>query len=281
MDLVSEAVVSRHGRRVQKGTVIFREGESHKEMYIIQEGLVRLQRRVGSEEVVLAILQAGEFFGEMCLWDSTRSASAIAETDSLVIAIDTDTFLQILSDSPELSRRVIGRLVQRLRANDEQILKLMTRDESTRLAEALYRQLRDRPQDADGLISVAPLDEALLASMAGVLPSNAERFLERLVRLGVLHHGDGARLVCRSLRDLEDFLDYCEMKREVDPLHLEELAKLAGMPLTEAEILADRVIQKRLSGHERKAGQRALKTPFQRYLQLKLRFEFTKAGSVS
>ena len=60
----------------------FREGDLGTEMYIINEGKVEILNQVGDEEQVLAVLEKGDFFGEMSvLEDLPRAATARAATD--------------------------------------------------------------------------------------------------------------------------------------------------------------------------------------------------------
>ncbi len=65
MDLLS--LYQKFCKLYPAGTVLFNEGDSGQEMYIIQSGLVQITRKVGTKDTVLADLPAGELFGEMAL----------------------------------------------------------------------------------------------------------------------------------------------------------------------------------------------------------------------
>ena len=74
---VSDEVFKRYGRAYKPGEVIFREGDAGETMFIIQEGEVRIHKRVRDKETTLAVLKDGDFFGEMAIIDKEpRSASA-------------------------------------------------------------------------------------------------------------------------------------------------------------------------------------------------------------
>ena len=273
MDLVS-AAIDRHGRRLQPEEVIFREGEPSGEMYVIREGTVRVLKRVDDEEICLAILGPGEFFGEMGLLPSPRSVTVVAESEVLLIAIDATTFGQMLSETPELARRILARLAERLRTVDERLVNTMTSEAPVRVIRILHG-LASQGEPVDERIALpAGVDDGLVAGQAGVLPSVVASIRERLEDMGMLGRSSDGRWWVSSLRDLEDFAEYFERKRTVDSLGLDELAGLAGMELAEAEVLAERVIAKRLAVPERGIQAGGLKTPLQRYLELKLRFEF-------
>jgi hypothetical protein len=102
------------------GEYIFREGDLGTEMYIINEGKVEILNRLGDEDRVLAVLEKGDFFGEMSvLEDLPRAASARALTDSRMLQINGSTFDQMLQSNPEIAVRMMRKLSRRLRETDE------------------------------------------------------------------------------------------------------------------------------------------------------------------
>jgi len=71
-------LLQKFGKTVPAGTVLFKDGESGNQMYVIHSGKVKITKKVGSVEKTLAILPAGEFFGEMAILNNEpRTASAI------------------------------------------------------------------------------------------------------------------------------------------------------------------------------------------------------------
>jgi hypothetical protein len=110
----------------QAGEYIFREGDLGTEMYIINEGKVEILNRVGEEEQVLAILEKGDFFGEMSvLEDLPRAATARAATEVRLLQINGSTFDQLLQGNPEIAVRMMRKLSRRLRETDEMIKSLL------------------------------------------------------------------------------------------------------------------------------------------------------------
>lgn len=102
---------------VKEGEVILVEGDSGREMYIIEEGRVEIFRKTEGGEHRLGLLEPGDFFGEMGLLDDQpRAASARAAVDSRLLCIDQTTFEQMIRRHPELSIRIMRSLCQRLRA---------------------------------------------------------------------------------------------------------------------------------------------------------------------
>ncbi|MFN3414404.1 MAG: cyclic nucleotide-binding domain-containing protein [Thermoanaerobaculum sp.] len=83
------------------GTYVFRQGEPGSEMFIIQEGKVEILTQKGQREVLLAVLEEGDFFGEMAvLEDLPRTASARTLTPCQLLRIDRQTFDQLIRQKP-------------------------------------------------------------------------------------------------------------------------------------------------------------------------------------
>lgn len=103
------------------GSYVFREGESGEEMYILQEGEVEIVKRYGPQEKRLALLESGDFFGEMSMLENRpRNASARVVADAKVLAIDPSTFDQMLREYPEVAVRMLRGLCQRLRRYEDE-----------------------------------------------------------------------------------------------------------------------------------------------------------------
>ena len=83
----------------KSGQKIFAEGEQGDKLYIILDGEVRISKFIpGAGEEALAILERGDFFGEMALIDNaSRSADAIAHTDVTVLPVQSRLLTEILS----------------------------------------------------------------------------------------------------------------------------------------------------------------------------------------
>lgn len=108
--------------------VIFREGESGQAMYVVLSGQVRISTVIpGVGEEALAILRAGDYFGEMALIDEfPRSASVIAHEGPVsLLILHKEAFQRALSEDAELARRLLWVLVRtlsgRLRETDERL----------------------------------------------------------------------------------------------------------------------------------------------------------------
>jgi CRP-like cAMP-binding protein len=93
-------------------------------MYFILEGELRVRINVMGKETILATLGAGEFFGDIALFDhGPRSADVLANTDSVVVKISSAAVDELSKTAPELATpflRAIGKtLTARIRADNK------------------------------------------------------------------------------------------------------------------------------------------------------------------
>ena len=109
-------------KRYPKGTVLFHEGDEGEDMYIIQSGKVAIKKRVPHGETTLAILEKGDFFGEMALLERMpRSAGAEMVEDGDLIVIGSDVFGDMIKANPEIAFRMMRKYSIRLRETTKQI----------------------------------------------------------------------------------------------------------------------------------------------------------------
>lgn len=102
----------------EKGKGIFAEGEVGNCMYIIFKGEVKIHKG----EQLLAVLKENDFFGELSLLDTeTRSASATALTDLLLLKIDQEPFYELMESRVEVARGIIQTLCKRVRRLNTQL----------------------------------------------------------------------------------------------------------------------------------------------------------------
>ncbi len=116
--------------RFREGSTVFREGEKGDKLYIVLDGRVRISKFIpGVGEEALAVLDRGDFFGEMALIDDkARSADAKAhDGDATVLSIDRATLNEILSMDPHASLQFLNLLCRmisrRLREINEKIVQ--------------------------------------------------------------------------------------------------------------------------------------------------------------
>lgn len=101
------------------GRFIFHEGDLGTEMFIIHEGQVEILQESPAGPRQIAVLERGDFFGEMSILEELpRNASARAVTAVNIIMIDGATFDSMLRAHPEIGIRIMRKLSRRVRETD-------------------------------------------------------------------------------------------------------------------------------------------------------------------
>src|ERR1700761_6761766 len=107
------------------GDVIFEDGSTGRELYVVLGGKVEIAKVNGGSKTVIITLGKGEFFGEMAVIDgSSRSATAIAATaGTRVMRINHARFVYLVSQQPAFALMIMDALSQRLRASNDRTFK--------------------------------------------------------------------------------------------------------------------------------------------------------------
>jgi hypothetical protein len=103
---------------------VVKQGEPGDAMYLVLEGEVRVRMMINGKETLLAVLSAGDFFGEIALFDhGPRSADVVANEDSTLLKISASGFQRLAAEAPDLATPFLlsmGKtLTQRIRADNK------------------------------------------------------------------------------------------------------------------------------------------------------------------
>ena len=207
-----ETLFQRFGKEFPKGTELFREGETGKEMFVIQAGKVSITKHVRDVAKVLAVLGPGEFFGEMAIISNKpRNASAVVQEDARLLVIDPKTFEGMIRGNAEIAVRMIKKLAERLSEADAQIENLLHHDPASRVVHHILQATltRGRPLEEGGIEIDFLVRE--MPRQLGVGEPAVRSMLDKLERAGLLERGPD-RLTVYDTDRLHDFLQYLEMK---------------------------------------------------------------------
>jgi CRP-like cAMP-binding protein len=211
--MADDKLYERFGREFTTGHVLFRDGEAGKEMFVIQSGKVRIHKTVRDVDKTLAVLGAGEFFGEMSILNNKpRSASATVEEPARLLVIDPKTFEAMVRGNAEIAIRLIKKLATRLQETDDQIENLLLRDHNSRVVHFLsHIAIKQGQQTADGLQLEISLKEIALKIGLEIDPVN--EVMNKLIRARLVKLTETG-LVIQDVNKLREFLEFLEMKEK-------------------------------------------------------------------
>ena len=113
------------GRAYHDKEAIIQQGETGDCMYVVQSGQVEVVRVAEGKDRLLAVLGAGDFFGEMAIFDrDVRSATVRAKGEVRVLTVDRTTFLRRISEDPSLAFRIVEKMSSRIRELNEEVSRL-------------------------------------------------------------------------------------------------------------------------------------------------------------
>lgn len=198
--LASVSLAEQHRPR----TFLFMEGDPALWLYLVRGGRVKILKhsRTG-KDVVLEILGPGEVVGGVAVLEGRPyPASAQALEAAAVLKIPREPLLALTESHPDIVRRMVLLIGQRLRGAHESMRALAAEPVEQRLAAALLRLVeREGVAEQDGSRLPYRLTRQSLAEMAGTTVETTIRVLSRWGRDGLLADEDG-RLLLRDLHAL-------------------------------------------------------------------------------
>ena len=192
------ALVQRaHLRTVAGGGAVFLMGDPGDSMMAILNGTVRISApSPDGKEIILGLLQPGEFFGELALLDGReRSADAKAMTDCTLAILNRRDVLQFLDRSPGGWPSVVAVLCDRLRRTTLQITEVALLELPVRLAKALLRLTAI----AAGTAGSIKLSQRELGNIVGATRESVNKCMREWQRNGAIQiDGNSIRILDRD-----------------------------------------------------------------------------------
>ena len=188
-------------RRYRLGETIFDRGSEGREVYFVVEGGVNIVSfSLTGREIRFAIAKSGDFFGEMAAIDERpRSASIVAEEDSLIAVLPAEPFISLLKRRGDITFTLLQRLSANVRDTDDQVVELSGMEDMSRICSALLRMAKI-DDTVDDLWTIRPMPGLRdLARDAGTNREAVNRSLTELYGGGLLKRkGDSLYLMDRK-----------------------------------------------------------------------------------
>lgn len=202
-------------RTYPKDTMVICEGEDGSEAFIIQKGSIKITKIVNDNEVQLALLKAGDIFGEMALLNNQpRSASAIANEETVMMVVTKANFVKMVNEQPKLTTRLTTLLSDRIWTLYRQLANAMIEDPVGRMCDALVLELEKQkinPMTKQTYIfNMNPED---LIKSVGLPNAEGRQAIEKLMKEVNITVMDG-KLFSENIQDIKKSADfYIKMQR--------------------------------------------------------------------
>ncbi len=174
---------------LERGEILFREGQRGDRLYVITYGKIKLGRTsTDGRENLMAVLGPGEMFGELSLFDpGSRTLTATAVADTELIGMGNESLQEFLRERPGGALALLASLARRLRRTNDSVADLVFTDVPGRVAKALLDLANrfGRPSD-DGVLVAHDLTQEELAQLVGASRETVNKALADFASRGWL-----------------------------------------------------------------------------------------------
>ena len=175
-----------------KDQVVFSQGDPADAVFYIQKGKVKVT--VVSEqgkEAVVAILGAGDFFGEACLAGQTRRLATVAAmADSVIVRLEKAAIIRVIHIEPAFSELFIAHLLDRTIRVESDLVDQLFNSSEKRLARLLLL-LANFGKEGKPEPLIAKISQETLAEMIGTTRSRVSFFMNKFRQLGFIDYNGG------------------------------------------------------------------------------------------
>ena len=179
--------------------IIFRQGDKSDAVFYVQEGRVKLTVvSAQGKEAVVAILQAGDFFGEQCLTGQTvRTTTATVIENAIVLRITQETMMKVLRQDSAFNTFFLKYILSHSMRVEEDLVDQLFNSSEKRLARILLLLAnfgkKGKPQE-----TIPHVSQEMLADMIGTTRPRVNFFMNKFRKLGFIDY-DGTLRVNNSL----------------------------------------------------------------------------------
>lgn len=191
-------------REYPKDTMIMCEAQSGNEMFIIQEGNVKISKVINDEEVTLALLKKGDMFGEMALLENKpRSATAIAHDDCKLMTVNRQNFNQMVATQAQLVSRLTTTFAERLWSMSRQVSNAKLSDPLSKLIDMISIQIeKSKTPIAKDVSFNCELTAEEIGNMCGVTEKQMVSIYPALMSYNCLKVAQGDKILVKDTQEI-------------------------------------------------------------------------------
>ncbi len=175
-----------------KNGIVFSQGDRADAIFYVQQGKVKLTvvSKQG-KEAIIAILGAGNFFGEGCLvGQPLRMATAAAMSECSIMRLRKQGAIRLLHDEPAFSELFLSYLLSRNIRIEEDLVDQLFNSSEKRLARVLLL-LANFGKEGKLEPVIPKISQETLAEIIGTTRSRVSFFMNKFRKLGFIEYNDG------------------------------------------------------------------------------------------
>lgn len=175
---VSDAFVI---KKVNRNELVLHEEDTNNFMYMVLSGELKVvQTSAAGNEIILAIHESGEFFGEISLIDGkTSPATVISAKESLIAIISKQDFFWLIGKHGKIRDKLLQILCVRLRDSWEKIRMLTMKDPAERVKALFLGLCHSSEKSTQGIVLKVKLTHQNIADMTGLTRETVTRILKK------------------------------------------------------------------------------------------------------
>ncbi len=187
-------------RTVDKGEILFLQGDQANGFYTLLSGLIRIYKSSPEgKEYTLHTIRPGQMFAEAAIFGGEKfPANSMALEESVVAFFVKDRFVNLITDSPQISLKMISALSGFVRDFNQQIENLSLKEVSARLALFLLSQAEASGQSK----IILDTSKSELANSLGTISETLSRNFRKMKEVGVIDI-DGKNISILNLKKLQ------------------------------------------------------------------------------
>jgi CRP-like cAMP-binding protein len=185
-------------RTFRKGEIVFHEGDPADTLHLIRSGRFAVKVTTQyADEAILAVLAAGDIFGELALLspDAPRSATVVALEQAETLSVHQLDFGRLRREHPGVGDVLIGVLSGQVRRLSRHLLEALYTPADTRVRRRVLELVEIYSGDDPALPVTIPLTQDDLADLAGTSRATVNRVLREDEARGIVELGRGRTLV--------------------------------------------------------------------------------------
>jgi CRP/FNR family transcriptional regulator, cyclic AMP receptor protein len=187
--------VRTHRVEYAPAAIVFAQGDPATSVMYLEKGIVRLSVvSHAGKEAVIAVLDAGHFFGEGCLaGQSVRMATATAMAASTILGVERPDMVRQLHSQPAFADRFLTHMLTRNIRIEEDLIDQLFNSSEKRLARTLLLLARYGEPDASHR-TLPRVSQETLAEMVGTTRSRVNFFMNKFRKLGFIEYNGGLKV---------------------------------------------------------------------------------------